>query len=319
MSLEMDADQQRALARLSELVDRHGRPLRRARGIYLHGRPGRGKTMVLDRFYGSVASDRKRRFHFHDFFARLHRAAHEFGSIDQGIDHLLGRARLVCFDEFHVHDIGDAMLIARLLDALFARHILLVVTSNYPPAGLLPNPLFHERFEPAIAKIVERLDVLAVDGEVDYRTRAPRDRTAGFGAGRYVVDQAASAASVVDVRIGAHTLRAIAVDGAAITVDFAALCGAATSAADYVELAGRFRCWTLCSVPPLREVPADWAMRFVNLVDVLYDADLALTVHARVPLPDLVAQVTAVPDLMRAHSRLGELSQNRAVPVGQSS
>ncbi len=273
--------------------------------------------MVMDLFYGSVASDRKRRFHFHDFFAQLHAATHEFGSIDKGIDRLLGKARLVCFDEFHVHDIGDAMLIARLLDALFARRIVLVVTSNYPPQGLLPNPLFHDRFEPAIARIVERLAVVPVDGEVDYRTRAPQDRTEGFGSGRYVVE-AAGGAGAIDVRIGAHSIRARSVDGAAISFDFAALCGTATSAADYVELARRYQHWTLYEVPPLREVPADWAMRFVNLVDVLYDADLALNVFARVALADLVAGVAAVPDLVRTHSRLGELSQNRAVPVGQS-
>ncbi|MEV0250240.1 cell division protein ZapE [Nocardia sp. NPDC050712] len=315
MNLELDADQSRALGRLSELLDPRGRPVRRRRGVYLYGRPGRGKTMVMDRFYATVVSDRKQRFHFHDFFARLHALTHESGSIDQGIDRLLGTARLVCFDEFHAHDIGDAMFIARLLDALFARKIILVVTSNYPPQGLLPNPLFHDRFEPTIARIVEQLDVVAVDGAIDYRTRAPRDRTAGFAAGRYVVGECA-ATGAVEVRYGARTVRARVADGPVVVFDFAALCGTATAAADYVELARRFRDWTLCSVPPLRAVHADWAMRLVNLVDVLYDADLTLNVFARGPLSDLVAQVHAVPDLMRTHSRLGELSQIPAVPVG---
>ncbi|GAB2653292.1 cell division protein ZapE [Nocardia goodfellowii] len=326
MNIEWDADQSRALARLSELVDRHGRPAERGRGVYLHGRPGRGKTMVMDRFYASVRSDRKRRFHFHDFFARLHAAAHDFRSIDKGIDRLLGGARLVCFDEFHVHDIGDAMLIARLLDALFARHIVLVVTSNYPPGDLLPNPLFHDRFEPTIARIVEHLDVLSVDGPIDYRTRATHDRKQGFGSGHYVVGEPSVVEGggaqpvrdrAVEVSIGPRTVRARAVDGGTVAFEFAALCGIATSAADYVELARRFQHWTLCSVPPLREVPADWVMRFVNLVDVLYDADLALTMFARVPLAELGAQVVVVPDLARTLSRLGELSQISAVPVGQ--
>ncbi|MGW0248252.1 cell division protein ZapE [Nocardia goodfellowii] len=380
MNIELDADQSRALARLSELVDRHGRPAERGRGVYLHGRPGRGKTMVMDRFYASVRSERKRRFHFHDFFALLHAAAHEFRSIDKGIDRLLGGARLVCFDEFHVHDIGDAMLIARLLDALFARHIVLVVTSNYPPGDLLPNPLFHDRFEPTIARIVQHLDVLSVDGAIDYRTRATHDRRQGFASGHYVVGEpsvveASGGARIVEtcvvggdmgaqlvqsrvvegrgaqlvqsravegrgaqpvqsravegggaqpvqsravgVSIGPRTVQARAIDGGAVAFEFAALCGVATSAADYVELARRFRRWTLCAVPPLRDVPTDWVMRFVNLVDVLYDADLALTIFARVPLAELGAQVAVVPDLARTLSRLGELSQISAVPVGQ--
>ncbi len=184
---QWDSGQRRAAARLRELVDRRGRPVRRHRGIYLYGRPGRGKTMLMNRFFAEVASERKRRYHFHQFFAGLHAAAHESGSIDAAVDALLGAARLVCFDEFHVHDIGDAMLIARLLDALFARRIVLVVTSNYPPAELLPNPLFHDRFVPTIERILAHLDVVAVDGAVDYRALGSRGARAGFAAGRYVV------------------------------------------------------------------------------------------------------------------------------------
>lgn len=109
--------------------------------------------MLMDRFFAGVGSKRKRRYHFHGFFAGLHGAVAELGSIDRAVDAVLGDAELVCFDEFHVHDIGDAMLMARLLDALFARSVLLVVTSNYAPDELLPNPLFHERFLPTIARI----------------------------------------------------------------------------------------------------------------------------------------------------------------------
>ncbi|MEU8897750.1 cell division protein ZapE [Nocardia sp. NPDC048505] len=315
MGIELDADQQRALLRLTALLDRHGRPARHGRGVYLHGRPGRGKTMVMDRFYAAVASDRKRRFHFHDFFARLHTAAHEAGSIDNGIDRLLGSARLVCFDEFHVHDIGDGMLLARLLDALFARRVTLVVTSNYPPSGLLPNPLFHERFEPTIARILDRLDVLALDGALDYRT-LPHEGGTGFAAGRYLV-AADPAPGSVHLTVGGRTVRARNVAGSTVTFDFAGLCGAPTSAADYVELVARFRSWTVCAVPALATVPMDWVMRWVNVIDVLYDADLPLTVIARVPLAELVESVHGVPDLARTHSRLGELSQIPAVPVGQ--
>ncbi|MET8875318.1 cell division protein ZapE [Nocardia sp. NPDC004604] len=321
-NITLDADQLRARARLLELLDRRGHPLKRHRGAYLHGRPGRGKTMLMDDFFVSVSSNRKRRFHFHSFFAELHTAAHESGSIDKAIDTLLGNAELVCFDEFHVHDIGDAMLIARMLDALFARRIVLVVTSNYPPEQLLPNPLFHDRFLPTIARIVGHLDVVSVDGPLDYRRRGGADTA--FAGGRYLVCDADSpavpvvreAASGVDIPVGTRMIRARAVEDAALVIDFTALCGTATAAADYVELARRFQRWTLRDVPPLREVPPDWAMRFVNLIDVLYDADRELTLAARAPLSDLVADVPGVPDITRTESRLGELHQPESVAIG---
>ncbi|WP_433524343.1 cell division protein ZapE [Nocardia pseudovaccinii] len=311
-NVTLDTDQLRARARLLGLLDRHGRPMKRHRGVYLHGRPGRGKTMLMDDFFAGIASNRKRRFHFHNFFAQLHTAAHESGSIDKAIDNLLDHAELVCFDEFHVHDIGDAMLIARMLDALFARRIVLVVTSNYPPEQLLPNPLFHDRFLPAIARIRAHLDIVSVDGPLDYRTRAAHSGT-GFASGCYRIDDARDADSAEVVVSGAREIRADAVDGSAITFDFTALCGTATAASDYVELAQRFHRWTLRNVPPLREVPSDWAMRFTNLVDVLYDADLELTLEARTALSDLVADVPTVPDLARTASRLSELRQPESI------
>ncbi|WP_433734417.1 cell division protein ZapE [Nocardia sp. CA-129566] len=318
-NITLDTDQLRARARLLAQLDRRGHPVKRHRGTYLHGRPGRGKTMLMDDFFASVASNRKRRFHFHNFFAELHTAAYESGSIDKAIDTLLGNAELVCFDEFHVHDIGDAMLIARMLDALFARHILLVVTSNYPPAQLLPNPLFHDRFLPTIARIVAHLDVVSVDGPLDYRRRGGADTA--FAAGRYLICDADSPADRVadpgvDIHLGTRTIRARAIDDAALVIDFTAMCGTATAASDYVELARRFQRWTLCDVPRLREVPPDWAMRFVNLIDVLYDADRELTLTARAPLSDLVADVPAIPDIARTESRLGELHQPESVAIG---
>ncbi|MEU4706468.1 cell division protein ZapE [Nocardia salmonicida] len=277
-------------------------------GIYLHGRPGRGKTMVMDRFFASADTERKRRFHFHAFFASLHTATHALGSIERAIGELLGDADLVCFDEFHVSDIGDAMLVARLLDTLFAERRTLVVTSNYRPEDLLPNPLFHDHFLPTIARIVAELDIIALDGPLDYRTRTAH-RDTGFLAGGYVVTaDIGSALPRVDVPIGdGRTIRAHAAADA-ITVGFHDICAAPTSAADYLRLTERYRRWTLLEVPPLREIPPDWSMRLVNLVDVLYDADLPFTVHAHEAPHELTAGVPAIPDLARTASRLGELS-----------
>ncbi|MEU4812450.1 cell division protein ZapE [Nocardia fluminea] len=330
----LDPAQQAATRALESLLDQHSRPLRHTQragrpgrrdrrahrcGVYLHGRPGRGKTMVMDHFFASADTHRKRRFHFHTFFAALHAAAHTLGSIERAIDALLSDADLVCFDEFHVTDIGDAMLVARLLDAVFADRRTLVVTSNYRPEDLLPNPLFHDHFLPSIEQILADLEVVTLDGPLDYRTRASH-RDTGFLAGRYVLttgvgSPAARACAdagderpTVEVPLGhGRTIRAHTAAADAITLDFHALCAAPTSAADYLHLTQRYRHWTLRAVPPLREVPPDWSMRLVHLVDVLYDADLPFTIHAPERAPDLTSAVPAIPDLARTASRLGEL------------
>ncbi|MFE6863999.1 cell division protein ZapE [Nocardia sp. NPDC057668] len=279
------------------------------RGLYLHGGPGRGKTMLMDRFLAGVDPKRARRFHFHGFYARLNAAIHEHGDVDAAALALLGDAELICFDEFHVHDSGDARLVARLLELLFARSVTLVLTSNYPPRELLPNPLFHTMFEPTIDLILEHLDVLPVNGPVDYRTLG--DRTTGFAAGRYIVGPCPLTGHA-EVPIAHRTLTARAAGTDSLTVDFADLCGIPVAAADYLPLCERYRHWTVCAVPDLTTVDAEWVMRFVNLVDILYDADLDLTLYADVPRSALGTQVSRVPDLYRTLSRLGELTPEPA-------
>ncbi|WP_433592618.1 cell division protein ZapE [Nocardia sp. CA-145437] len=308
----LDADQRQAAERLDAIAARVGKRWRfpvgqhGPRGLYLYGGPGRGKTMLMNRFFESVRTTRKRRYHFHAFFARLNAGIHEYGSIDASAAALLGDAELICFDEFHVHDSGDARLVARLLDTLFARHITLVVTSNYPPHDLLPNPYLHPLFAPTIDRILEHLDVVSVNGPTDYRTLGGRHT--GFAAGHYVVG-ACPETGAVDLPVAHRQLHARTIENGVITVDFAELCGIPVSAADFLELTADLHTWVVCDVPPLGTVPPDWVMRFVNLVDVLYDADLELSVFAEVPLAELGGEVRRVPDLYRTLSRLGELRE----------
>ncbi|MGF6887883.1 cell division protein ZapE [Nocardia sp. GAS34] len=303
----LDADQMAARARLRAVGERMGARWHRPRGVYLYGRPGRGKTMLMDAFFADVAGHRKRRYHFHGFFAGLHSAVGEYRSIDDAIAAMLGDAELVCFDEFHVHDIGDAMLIGRLLEAAFARSITLVLTSNYPPEGLLPNPLMHKRFEPVIEKIRRRLDVVAVDGPRDYRALGAR--TGRFAQGQYIIGPAIEIPAASRIPIAHRSVAADIGEPDCLAADFAELCGTPLSAADYLELTGAYRRWTVGNVPELHRVPMDWATRFVNLVDVLYDADLPLTIRAAAPLSALARGVSDVPDLARTTSRLAELRE----------
>ncbi|MFE7415680.1 cell division protein ZapE [Rhodococcus sp. NPDC057529] len=303
----MDDAQRSAAAVLDETADglAQGRP--GVRGVYLWGPVGRGKTWLMDRFH--AASDvPRRRVHFHSFFRSLHADAHALGSIDLAIDATLGDVRLLCFDEFHLHDVGDAMLVARLLKALFARGITLVVTSNYPPEGLLPNPLFHHLFAPTITVLEQNLTVVRVAGPVDYRTAVTSEN--GFAAGRFVnaseVEVPAPSERVA-LTVGTRTVTAAAVRDRTVWFEFAALCGTPTAPADYLDLSEQYRCWVITGVPRLREVGTDTVRRFANVVDVLYDRGTALTVVADAPWEGMFSGLTGTLDADRLASRLSTL------------
>ncbi|MEU8921513.1 cell division protein ZapE [Kitasatospora sp. NPDC048545] len=197
----VDPAQRPAAERLSRLAGelaRTGLLVRRPpRHVYLWGPVGRGKSWLVDTFLDGLATPRKRRLHFHDFFRRLHegvalhaadphrdRTGERVAAVDRAVDELLGDCRVLIFDEFHAHDAGDAMLVARLFRTLLERRITLVTTSNYPPAGLMPNPLYHHLFEPTIRLIEERMDVVEVAGPVDFRRERPAANARSGGAGR---------------------------------------------------------------------------------------------------------------------------------------
>ncbi|MEN0133953.1 MAG: cell division protein ZapE [Rhodococcus sp. (in: high G+C Gram-positive bacteria)] len=303
----LDDAQRSAVAVLDETADGLAQVRPGVRGVYLWGPVGRGKTWLMDRFH-TASEVPKRRVHFHSFFRRLHADAHALGSIDLAIDAALGDVRLLCFDEFHLHDVGDAMLVARLLKALFARGITLVVTSNYPPAGLLPNPLFHHLFAPTITELEQNLTVVRVAGPVDYRTVTPSEN--GFAGGRFVpaTDMEVPAPSErVALAVGTRTVTATAVRDRTVWFEFAALCGTPTAPADYLDLSGRFDCWVLTGVPRLREAGADAVRRFANVVDVLHDRGTALTVVADAPWEEMFTGLAGTLDVDRLVSRLSTL------------
>ncbi|WP_313203151.1 cell division protein ZapE [Pseudomonas sp.] len=289
------------------------------RSLYLYGSVGRGKSWLLDGFFQAVPVAAKRRLHFHDFFARLHQGMHQHRLLDDALgatlDELLGGCQVLCFDEFHVHDIGDAMLLTRLFNALFARGIFLLVTSNYAPEGLLPNPLYHERFLPVIRLINGSMEVLEVGGDTDFRSLPANREQQRFTQGHYVWPGDAAQRQALDVpdeqpvvlQVNNRPLRALAIDGRRVMLAFEDLCEKATAVIDYLALAGQYDEWIIDGLDDLSECSLAAQQRFVNLVDVLYDQDRQVTVIGRRPLEQSLGGPLA--DLMRTRSRLGQLRQ----------
>ncbi|WP_083199746.1 cell division protein ZapE [Pseudomonas defluvii] len=289
-----------------------------ARSLYLYGGVGRGKSWLLEGFFRAITLEQKRRLHFHDFFARLHdgmfRHRHADNALACTLDELLEDCKVLCFDEFHVHDIGDAMLITQLFKALFERRILLLVTSNYPPEGLLPNPLYHQRFEPVIRLIKQHMHVVEVGGE-DYRGLPGSGSHQRFTQGCYLWPGNAEQRAALDLpsaqptalAVGKRDVQAWLVDGERVAFDFAALCEQPTAVIDYLQLAQRFEHWVIDGLPNLADCSIAAQQRFINLIDVLYDQDKYLVLIGEQPL-DAALQGTAN-DLARTRSRLGQLQQ----------
>ncbi|MFJ2281695.1 cell division protein ZapE [Pseudomonas sp. NPDC087803] len=289
--------------------------------LYLHGAVGRGKSWLLDGFFQALPTAQKQRVHFHGFFARLHQGMFEHRQQDDALavtlDELLDDCRVLCFDEFHVHDIGDAMLITRLFKALFQRGILLLVTSNYAPEGLLPNPLYHARFKPVIDLINARMQVMEVGGPHDYRSQASHHAHQLFTQGHYVWPATATQRQTLNLpsedtpaitlAVGARQFQARLCDGGTVGFTFNDVCEQPTAVMDYLELCRRFDRWIIDDLPELGECSTAAQQRFINLIDVLYDQDKHLTLLSRWPLREALGG-NAI-DLAPTRSRLGQLQE----------
>ncbi|KAA0972849.1 cell division protein ZapE [Pseudomonas sp. ANT_H12B] len=288
-------------------------------GLYLHGAVGRGKSWLLDGFFQAIPIEEKQRLHFHEFFAQLHqgmfRHRDQPDALATTLDEQLRDCRVLCFDEFHVHDIGDAMLITRLFKALFRRDILLLVTSNYPPEGLLPNPLYHARFKPVIDLINARMRVMEVGGPHDYRSQVRTHAQQLFTQGQYVWPATAAQrralklpennAFAIALPVGTRHLHARHCDERTIGFAFGDLCEHPTAVMDYLELCRRFDHWIIDELPNIAECSTAAQQRFINLIDVLYDQDKHLILLGQRSLRESLGGDAI--DLARTRSRLGQL------------
>ncbi len=304
------------------------------RGLYLHGGVGRGKSMLMDMFFAAteVPGGAKRRIHFHAFMLEVHARLHDWrrrtrDSKEQ--DPLPRIARevraetvLLCFDEFQVTNVADAMILARLFESLLAAGVVVVATSNRAPGALYLNGLQRDRFLPFIALLEDRLDVLHLDGEVDYRLERLRDMDVYFtplGPGaeaaldlafrRLVIDAAGEAVEVepATLKVQGRELRVPAAARGTARFTFEELCGRPLGAADYIALAREFHTVILSGVPAMGPESRDRAARFVTLIDALYEHRVKLVCSAAAAPAALYPAGDGAFEFGRTASRLIEM------------
>ena len=301
-----------------------GEPVEPEIGLYFWGGVGRGKTYLVDTFYDCLPFKNKMRVHFHRFMQRVHAELTslegEKNPLELVADRLAEQTRVICFDEFFVTDIGDAMILGGLMEGLFARGVTLVATSNIEPERLYENGLQRQRFLPAIALVEKYTKVVNVDAGVDYRLRTLEQAELYH----YPLDKAADQSLLQSFRALAPeqgknwerleingrylTCRCLADDVA--WFEFAELCDGPRSQNDFIELARIFHAVLLSGVPTLGPETDDQARRFVNLVDEFYDRNVKLVMTAAVPLQDLYSGGRLEFEFQRTVSRLQEMQSH---------
>ena len=290
------------------------------RGVYMWGGVGRGKSFLMDCFFQAVPLTRKTRLHFHEFMREVHRELQDLKGTVNPLDELgrriARRFRLICFDEFHVADVTDAMILHRLLESMFANRVSIVTTSNFQPDGLYPNGLHRDRILPAIELLKSRLEVINVDAGTDYRqhTLAQMDmvHTPLGEAAEAALEQAFERLREARdeeplMRIEQRELRAIRRAGGVVWFDFRTLCGGPRSQNDYLEIAARFHTVLLSNVPQMPPRLASEARRFTWLVDVLYDRRCKLLMSTAVAPGQLYTEGPLAHEFPRTVSRLHEM------------
>ncbi|PWF55300.1 cell division protein ZapE [Massilia glaciei] len=290
------------------------------RGVYLWGGVGRGKSFLMDSFYSVVPVVRKTRLHFHEFMRAVHRQLDELKGVADPLDEVARRIakkyRLICFDEFHVSDIADAMILYNLLTALFENGVSFIMTSNYDPDLLYPDGLHRDRMLPTIALLKDKLDVLNVDAGVDYRKRALEQIESYYTPLGARADSALRAAyskiaETADedprIRIEEREIRALRRAGGIIWFDFATLCGGPRSQNDYLEIASRFHTVVLSGIPAMSAGMSSEARRFTWLIDVFYDHKVKLLMSAEVAPEELYTQGMLANEFHRTVSRIIEM------------
>jgi cell division protein ZapE len=298
-------------------------PDRPEMGLYLWGGVGRGKTYLMDSFFETLPIEAKIRVHFHRFMRRVHSDLVLFkgfaNPLEKVAEKIASEAVVICFDEFFVSDITDAMILGALFEALFERGVCLVATSNVEPDQLYKNGLQRQRFLPAIALLKKHCQVVNVDGGTDYRLRAleksklyhwPLDRQADKAIAEIferLMTTDESISQNVDLEIGGRLIAAKRLTTDSLWFEFSAICEGARSQNDYIDIACEFHAVIISNIPELNESNNDAVRRFINLVDEFYDRNVKLAISAAQPLESLYQGDSLAFEFERTRSRLLEM------------
>ena len=290
------------------------------RGVYMWGGVGRGKSFLMDSFYSVVPLKRKTRIHFHEFMRGVHQQLDELKGVADPLnivaEKIAKKYRLICFDEFHISDVADAMIMFNLLSALFNNGVSFIMTSNYQPDKLYPDGLHRDRLLPTIKLLKEKLDILCVDSGNDYRKRALEQVDAYLTPLSAATDAALRAAyskiaEVADqdprLHIESREIRALRRAGSIIWFDFATLCGGPRSQNDYLEIASQFHTVILSGIPQMSASNSSEARRFTWLIDVFYDHKIKLIMSAQVSAAELYTEGVLSNEFHRTVSRIIEM------------
>ncbi|TDJ42193.1 MAG: cell division protein ZapE [Gammaproteobacteria bacterium] len=293
-------------------------------GAYMWGGVGRGKTFVMDVFFDALPFEDKIRYHFHRLMYRVHNQLKSLSGkadpIDIIADEIADQARVICFDEFFVSEIGDAMILGKLLQGLFRRGVCLIATSNIPPADLYRNGLQRQQFLPVIELLQKHTHVLHIDGPQDYRLRvleqaeiwhAPLDDAAEQNLHHYfeaIAPDRGSSGQSIEILGRPIPMRRRA-DGIA-WFDFESLCDGPRSQNDYIELARAFQTILLSDVPVMDTTQENQARRFIALVDEFYERRVKLIVSARRSIPNIYQGKRLTNEFQRTVSRLMEMQSH---------
>lgn len=310
------------MARFGKLLGKRESPINTpVRGLYMWGGVGRGKTWLMDLFYQSLPGERKQRLHFHRFMLHVHE---ELGQLQGQTDPLeiiadrfKAKTDVLCFDEFFVSDITDAMLLGGLMKALFSRGITLVATSNIPPDELYRNGLQRTRFLPAIEAIKHYCDVMNVDAGIDYRLRTLTQAHLWLSPlneeTRHQMDAlwralaGGSRENAPTLEINHRPLATLGVENQTLAVSFSTLCVDARSQHDYIELSRQFHTVMLHDVAVMTKLNENEARRFIALVDEFYERRVKLVVTAAAPMFEIYAGEQLKFEFQRCLSRLQEM------------
>jgi len=300
------------------------------RGVYLYGGVGRGKSFLMDCFYESVPLVRKTRLHFHEFMREVHRELRELQGNADPLD-ILGeqmskRFKLICFDEFHVADITDAMILYRLLDSLFKHGVGFITTSNFKPDDLYPGGMHRDRILSAIELLNSKLEVINVDNGTDYRRQTLEmvdlfHCPSGPQADAAMTDAFNRLAECQDqeplLHIESREIKARRRAGGVVWFDFKDICGGPRSQNDYLEIASQFHTVFLSDVPYMPVNKASEARRFTWLVDVLYDRHVKFILSAEVQAAELYTEGPLAHEFVRTVSRLREMQSAEFLALGK--